>query len=453
MESRLKYLLLKTVQDKGILPVTSVCNMACQFCSHRNNPTGLDVYRLGHLDLSLIKELLEYLPVDGPVIIGESATRIIEGDPLAHPQFLKIIEMIRRYFPEKEIKITTHGSYLNSKIINVLQEKMPVELNISLNCSCPEERVFLMADKKPKQVFSALEILAVSSIKFNGSIVAVPHLIGWQALDKTISLLNEYNPETIRVFMPGFTRYSAENIRFEPNTMYKKMIRFIEKYDRFRTPVLLEPPQINSLDCVIKGIIRNSPAEKSGLFKGDIITSVNQEGVMSRVDGFKKILDAANPSIKIKRGDLELDIFLKKRKGESSGLIVDYDLSVEMLGELSRTLLKNTGRKIAIMTSVLGKGVINAFLNYFKNTYNFSEESSKIDLLVAENRLFAGSIMSAGLLTNSDIISCIKEAGKSYQKVVLPGIIFDDFGNDLNGKGYREIEQALDMKVDIVWGS
>ena len=295
MKPETRYLLLKTVQDKGILPVSSVCNMACQFCSHRNNPPGLDVYRLGHLDLSLMKELLEYLPADGPLIIGESATRIIEGDPLAHPQFLKIIEMIRGFFPEKEIKITTHGSFLNPEVLKMLQENMPVELNISLNCSSPEERAFLMADKKPEQVFSALEILAVSPIKFNGSIVAVPHLLGWQSLDKTISLLDEYNAETIRVFMPGFTRFSEEKMKFEVDTMYKRLASFIDKYDECRTPVLLEPPQLNNFDCVIKGIIRNSPAGKTLLKKGDIIISVNQEKVLTGLMVLIKCLKLKTP--------------------------------------------------------------------------------------------------------------------------------------------------------------
>lgn len=450
MKPETRYLLLKTVQDKGILPVSSVCNMACQFCSHRNNPPGLDVYRLGHLDLSLMKELLEYLPADGPLIIGESATRIIEGDPLAHPQFLKIIEMIRGFFPEKEIKITTHGSFLNPEVLKMLQENMPVELNISLNCSSPEERAFLMADKKPEQVFSALEILAVSPIKFNGSIVAVPHLLGWQSLDKTISLLDEYNAETIRVFMPGFTRFSEEKMKFEVDTMYKRLASFIDKYDECRTPVLLEPPQLNNFDCVIKGIIRNSPAGKTLLKKGDIIISVNQEKVLSRVDGFNKVLKAENPLIKIRRGGTELELLLEKRKGERSGLIVDYDFSVELLDRLSRILLNNLDRKTAIISSVLGKDIMNSFLKNFKTRYNLTGLPVEIDLLVAENRFFAGSIMSAGLLTNGDIISCLEESGKSYQKIILPGIMFDVFGNDLKGKNYREIEQLFDIKIDIV---
>ncbi len=121
MDTKVKYMLLKIVQNNNILPVTSVCNMACKFCSHRNNPSDLDIYSLGHLDLSLIEELLDYLPAEGPVIIGESATRIIEGDPITHPDFKKIINRIRYKYPEKQIKITTNGSNLNHQMVDLLQ--------------------------------------------------------------------------------------------------------------------------------------------------------------------------------------------------------------------------------------------------------------------------------------------------------------------------------------------
>src|SRR5690554_7614434 len=72
MEGKLKYLLLKTVQDNNILPLSSVCELRCKFCSNRFNPPGVEVYNLGHLEMKLVRELVEYLPAEGPVIIGES---------------------------------------------------------------------------------------------------------------------------------------------------------------------------------------------------------------------------------------------------------------------------------------------------------------------------------------------------------------------------------------------
>lgn len=61
-----------------------------------------------------------------------------------------------------------------------------------------------------------------------------------------------------------------------------------------------------------------------------------------------------------------------------------------------------------------------------------------------------GSIIAAGLLTISDIISKVKESARAYDILVLPGIIFDIFGNDLTGRNYREIEEALGVSLEII---
>ncbi len=451
MDPKIKYMILKMVQNNNILPVTSVCNMACQFCSHRNNPSGLDVYSLGHLDLSVIEELLNYLPPEGPVIIGESATRMIEGDPITHPNFKKIINKIRYKYPVKQIKITTNGSNLNHEMIEFLQTNNPVELNISLNCSDPNERVFLMADKNPKNVFAGMELLTKSTIKFNGSIVAMPHLTGWQELERSIKTLLKYNPETIRIFMPGFTRFSEDKLKFDIELMYNKLSNLIEKFTKIDIPVLLEPPMIDNFKCIVKGVIKGTPAFKAGMIQGDIIKTVNNKKVMTRVDGFNKILFSPDPVVELKRSRGSKNITLKKKKSESSGIIVDYDMDLNTLKKLSGVLLaKGSNQATTIVTSTLGQGILKAFLNYFHNKYTYIFEDREIDLIVAKNDFFAGSIMSAGLLTNQDIINSIKKTGKNYKLIIVPGIIFDIFGNDLTGKNYKQIEEELGNEIVII---
>ena len=503
MDPKLKYILLKTVQDDGILPITSVCNMACQFCSHRNNPPGLDVHRLGHLDLELIEELLQYLDPEGPVIIGESATRIIEGDPLAHPEFFQIIELVRESFPRKEIRITTNGSFLDRERVDFLAGRRPVELNISLNCSSPAERVFLMADRRPEQVFTALELLAERELVFHGSIVAMPHLMGWESLGRTIELLNGYGAKSIRIFLPGFTRYSSARMQFPVEEMYGMIAEFIEGYKGLDTPVLLEPPVINDLQAVVKGIIPGSPAARSNLKKGALITAVNGERPLSRVDAFQRILVSANPLLQYEQEGVggepvRGELVLEKEAGERSGLILDYDLDPAVMDQLTRAFLQNRDKRIALLTSVAAEGIMGAFLDYYrhslKHLYNPLQQDSVqgncvrqsrlspdrqsacriegagqrggtgqaegpleaagregcIDLLVAENRFFGGSIIAAGLLTVSDIMDRLRESSQSYDLLLLPGIIFDNFGNDLSGRNYREIEEEAGVTVEII---
>ena len=450
MDPKLKYILLKTVQDDGILPITSVCNMACQFCSHRNNPPGLDVYRLGHLGLDLIKELLQYLAPEEPVISGESATRVIGGDPMTHPDFIQIIELLRKTFPRKEIRLTTNGSYLNGEMLNFLAAMKPLELNISLNCSSPAERVFLMADSRPEEVFSGLKLLAKTDLSFHGSIVAMPHLLGWESLGRSIELLSYYGARTIRVFLPGFTRYSSPRLQFPVREIYGQIRSFLEKYEDLGTPILLEPPEINDLQARVKGIIPGSPAAASPLEKGALITAVNGDKPRTRVEAFQLILAAANPHLQYQQGGRKGEIILEKKAGEASGLIFDYDLDPAVLDQVTRLLLNNTGKNLALLTSVAAAGIMGAFLEDFNASYGPGLPAKEIDLLVVENRFFGGSIIAAGLLTISDIISKVKESARAYDILVLPGIIFDIFGNDLTGRNYREIEEALGVSLEII---
>lgn len=444
--SDIKYTLLKTVQENNILPLTSICNMKCIFCSHRNNPPGLQVYRLGHLQPVLIKELMDYLPQEGALIIGESATRIIEGEPMGHPYFCEIIKMIRSKFSDKLVKITTNGSYLTREIIEFLEKYRPFEFNISINCSRPEERVFLMGDKNPERVFKGLDLLKRKKFPVGGSIVAMPHLTGWDSLSRTIDRLIKSNVETIRVFMPGYTKWIDDDLKFSRGEMYNKLKQLVEEYENEEIPVLLEPPVIEDLKCRVKGIITGSPAENSSITKGDIITRVDGKKVLSRVDGFNRIKNAANPRIEYQHAGNSRNITLEKSAGKRPGIVVDYDIQPSRIEDIYGILERNKNDNICIITSVLSEKLIKQILKGMDK--NITE--NKIDIQVIENKFFGGSICCTGLLVNEDIIAVLSNSKKNYDLILLPGIIYDFFGNDLTGKNYKEIEEKLKVTVEII---
>ncbi|MFW6034994.1 MAG: DUF512 domain-containing protein [Halothermotrichaceae bacterium] len=475
MDSKIKYMLLKTVQDKNILPITSVCNMNCQFCSHLFNPPEVEVFSFGHLKIGLIKELLDYVSPDTPIVIGESATKIIEGDPFTHPQFIQILKIIRSRFPEKIIKITTNGSYLTEEIISFLEKIEPVRLNISLNCASPEERVFLMGDKKSEIVFAGLKLLDESSIIFSGSLVAVPHLIGWDSIEQTIKLLADYHPDSIRVFMPGFSKYASEKLKFDIVDMYSRLKKLTSRLNtELSLPIILEPPELENTACLINNIIKKSPTAEAGLTKGDIIVAVNGNKINSRVEGFNKVLTAENPELLIRRkvqfrqkskairaeterkqqvmkDDLqnvkEHKIKLQKAKGEKPGFIVDYDLDRQSMDTLRSIILKNNQYKIGVITSRLAEDMIKDVIENIQRDLDYN---INIDVFAVKNNLFGGSIMAAGLLVVDDIINKMKKLHKKYDLIILPRIIFDIFGNDLTGNNYKKIEKKLNLNVHLV---
>lgn len=449
MNSKQKYLILKTVQDNNILPITSQCNLHCKFCSHFQNPPDLKVESYGHLNLKFIKEMIDFLPKEGPVILGESATKIIEGEPFYHPEIDKILKILRNRWPKKEIRITTNGSFLSKKRIDLIKKLGNITLSISLNCANKAEREYLMKDKNGEKVFSAIKTLAYYNLNFNGSLVALPHVTGWNSIENTIRYLDNYNAETIRVFMPAFTDYTKENMKFE-FVLYSKLNKFVNKINKeLKTPVIFEPPYLKNLSAIIKGIISGSPVDNCNLNKGDIIKKVNNKKVVSRVDAFNKIKNSKNPVLNLENNS-KGEIIINKRKGKRSGLVMDYDIEPARINKLINLVKKYKDNEIILLTSEIAKDMLDFVVN--EKVKETSEEKI-INVLEVKNNFFGGSILTAGLLTVEDIIKKLKkyefnDPNKSL--IILPSVIFDDYGNDLKGHNYKEIKEEFEVKIEIL---
>jgi len=449
MNNKQKYLILKTVQENNILPVTSKCNLKCKFCSHYQNPPELDVESYGHLSLNFIEKMIDFLPKEGAVLLGESATKIIEGEPFSHPQIKEILKILRKKCPEKEIKITTNGSFLSDSIIALINELGNISLNISLNCSSPAERDYLMNDLEGEKVFRAIKSLNNRQIKYNGSIVALPHIMGWDSLKKTIKFLDKQKAETIRVFMPAFTDYSDESMKFK-FALYSKLNNFVNKINqRVKTPVIFEPPFLKNLDAVIKGVISGTAAADTNLEKGDIIANVNGKKVLSRVDAFTKIKKSENPILNLSDNS-KSDIVLNKDKGQRSGLVMDYDLDPVIIDKLIKIIKNCEKSNIILITSKMAKEMLE-FLNNNQLKEIFPEK--KIKVLEVKNKFFGGSIVTAGLLTVNDIRSELEKYKLKRLEnslIILPSIMFDDYEKDLRGQDFNKILKRFGVEIKIL---
>ncbi len=450
MNNKDRYLLLKTVQDNNILPITSKCNLKCKFCSHFQNPPELKVKSFGDLDFNFIKQMIGFLPKEGAVILGESATKFIEGEPFSHPDFEKIIKTIRNKWPKKEIRITTNGSFLNEKLLKFFSDISNISLNISLNCSSPKERNYLMNDKNATNVFSAIKKLENYNIKFSGSLVALPDIMGWQSIKKTVLFLDKYNAETIRVFMPAFTDYSNKEMKYDLG-LYAKIKEFVNELNiRVKSPVIFEPPYLKNLDAKIEGIIQKTAAAKSNLNKGDLIKKVNEKKVFSRVEAFSLIKKLSNPIIKIKRDNLNKKLILKKEKNEKSGLVMHYDISRDTLEKIENNIFQTKANEVIFITSQLAKDMIEFIVEKYLKT-KFVEKNFYVRDV--KNNFFGGSIITAGLLTVNDIKLSLEKFKLNKEKeylILLSSIIFDDYGKDLIGNNFKEISGNRNLKIKII---
>jgi hypothetical protein len=83
-------------------------------------------------------------------------------------------------------------------------------------------------------------------------------------------------------------------------------------------------------------------------------------------------------------------------------------------------------------------------------TKDFSDEDYNFKLIETKNNYFGGSIMSAGLLVNNDLDSALRKLDFKAEKLIVPEIIYDYYGNDLLGKHYSEIEDKYGVEIILL---
>lgn len=434
--------ILKIVQDTNILPITSSCTTSCIFCSHKNNPEGTDVYSLPSLSFEMIKEMVQFLRGDRKIVIGESASRIIEGEPFFRKDIVDILKYIRSAFPYTPIEITTSGVFFTEEAAEEIKRLEPVEINISLNSSNCIGRKLLFRGRELIEGVGAVEHLEKNNIRFNGSIVALPDLVGYEDIEETAAYLCKHGAETVRVFVPGFSRLSEFKIdAFSIRRNLQKISDSI--YDMWHVPVLVEPPEIDNLNAEICGIIKSSAADSGGLLKGDIILKIDGYIPLTRVDAYQKLYDSKNPSLTVIRKGQIININIEKSANLSSGAVFYYDMDPETIYSIENSAIKYRAQSPAAVTSRLALNTLSmAMKKLVKNP---------VDIVCAESRYFGGSIMCCGLLTVTDMVEALQDAVKNRRVdlIILPPAPFDANGKDLSGKYYSEIEETLGIKTVI----
>jgi len=125
---------------------------------------------------------------------------------------------------------------------------------------------------------------------------------------------------------------------------------------------------------------------------------------------------------------------------------MDYDLAVNKIREIDKTIKNNLDKEILFLTSVLGFNLINYVVNEYLD-YN----KENINIKKVKNTYLKGSIISAGLLTNLDIENHLKNNSNiKPDLLILPKIMFDIFNNDLRAKNYKKLIDKHMFEVEII---
>lgn len=432
-------LLLETVSKDNILVLTTSCSTSCIFCSHLQNPAEIDAYYVDKLSREQIDTLIEFLDAERKIVIGESATRICEGEPFLREDIVEILQSIRLKYGNTPIQVTTSGIHLNEAILSELRSIGNIELNVSLNSSSAQGRKKLYRGKPHLEAVASVKQLKHYGINYSGSIVAMPHLVGWEDIRETVIFLSDNDASTIRVFMPGYTSFSKGAL--PPADIRSSLLKFTAELRKtMDTPFIMEPSGINDLNAEVLGVLKDSPAWNSGIVKGDRILRVNGKAVMSRVDAYYRALKAGHPKLEILRNGECKEIVVNKQAKAPSGMVLNYDIHPDEIEDIERRILRNREGSCLLLTSDLAYGILTGCIM----------QNDRVKIEAVKNRYFGGNIMCAGLLTLSDIEAHMTVREQRPEVLLLPGIMFDSAGRDLLGRHFKEVEESLGIKVEVI---
>lgn len=346
--------------------------------------------------------------------------------------------------PGTPIRITTNGTLLDMEMVAFLASLGGVTVNLSLNSSDPAVRQFIMQDSRAETAVKSALLLSEWGVPYHGSIVAMPHLTGWNDLAGTIKHFDQCGAETVRVFVPGDTRLAPAALRV-PDNLREQLDLYLEEVRSITAvPVTLEPPLIKNLRAFVSGVVAGSPAREAGLRPGDVIEKVNGSRVKSRVDAFRKVLEGESPALEVSRSGKKFSVKVIKEKGRSSGLVFDYDVDPGAIREIEAAVRRKRAERVVLMGSELGFGAMSLALEEMWGG------GAEIRPVMVKNRYFGGSIGCAGLLTVVDLLEAVRDNVGKADLCLVPGIAFSRRGRDITGSSYLDLEIENGPEIGIV---
>ncbi len=444
-----EHLILHSAMEANILPITSNCDACCIFCSHKGNPPGIRTVSMPPRSLDEIAWTLSFLNGQKKITIGESATNIIEGEPLCHPYFVEIIQLVREKFPATPIHITTNGHGLDDQLVAFLKTAMPIVINLSLNSGTVEGRGRLMGDTSSlaEKAINGVKLLSQYQLPFHGSIVAMPHLIGWEDITRTVHYLAANQALGIRIFMPGYSKRAPRSLKFDALAMHRDLADFVNRLAaEISCPLVMEPPLLSDLTPAVAGIVNGSPAHKSGLRRGDVITAANGLVPRSRVEAWNMLQQPGLIKVAVSRTGQCCELEWDNGAGGGSGAVMEYDFDMRRLQAIEQRVQAADG-KVVMLSSEFGFAVLSSLVRLL------SAAEGQVQVLAVKNNLFGGSIKAAGLLTIPDFIQAIEEyclVNERPDIVLIPQEAFDCQGYDLLGRPYSQVSEITGIAVTVI---
>ncbi|MEE8399489.1 MAG: radical SAM protein [Desulfobacterales bacterium] len=452
----------------------SVCRLDCEFCYNKGSMPPLQPHPRQADDVeSLFTRISHYVP-NGKLGLFHCATSPCEA--LDHPNIKDILGCLREKTDEL-IRIPTHGATLTDEMVDFLARLAPVSLDVSLNSASISRRQWLMKDPEPRIALDSLSLLQSARIPFTVVIVPWPfpsESTMIEDLGETVRFAARHDATHIQISLPGYTRGFSCKTLFDQEGIWKaiKQEAMILR-DSVSCPIVLRPGIVEEYDDPIRmdlplvaGVVKNSPADRSGLAAKDCIERINGLKIKSRVHA-RALLntihqsDMHSTSLSVRRDGSTLDLTLKlndhdypytRETDHHLGVVFPFSgIPQEWFENIERAIAAHQGQNILILSSPLVEPYMAKHL-----PENGCLSGRNIYLRVPRNNYFGGNISMGDLLVVEDFILAISDfidrEGLRPDLVLIPSSPFhlSGWGRDLTGRVYLDIERHTNVKVALI---
>lgn len=197
----------------NVLPISSVCNGSCLFCSNNMNP--FPIYRCGFRPVQEVVEFLNsrqgLIKPDTEIRLSDALPgRISEGEATLHPKFFEICKIIRHRL-SNTLHITTNGSMLTEEFIEKMAELKPFNVWLSYHSTNVDNwtKIFGLNEHQFDTATKAFQLLKEADIGVDAAIVSLPSLVGYDDIEKTMMFFNEHVSNVI-YWKPGYSKLATE---------------------------------------------------------------------------------------------------------------------------------------------------------------------------------------------------------------------------------------------------
>ncbi|MCI8484909.1 MAG: DUF512 domain-containing protein [Lachnospiraceae bacterium] len=342
------------------------------------------------------------------------------------------------YFKDDDSRLSfLQGNYVtltNMKehdLERILEYKLG-PINISVQTTNPKLRCQMLNNRFAGEALEKIDKLYEAGIPMNGQIVLCKGVNDGKELERSIQDLMRYMPvmESVSVVPVGLSRYREGLYPLEPFTQEdaREVLALIHRYQK----ICLKKEEMHFIHA----------SDEWYLLAGwELPPEENYDGYLQLENGVGMLRllktefgEALEEAARIEKGRKEAEISDSEKMTE--------DLKAGKVSEIGKS-------KITLATGVLAAPVLEELIGDFQKIF----PNTNVQVIPIINDFFGPQITVSGLLTGQDIIAQLKDR-ELGEKLLLPcnllrsgeEVLLDDIT-------VSQVENALQVKIDIVKSS